>query len=294
MAFDTLFFPVELAVKYGQEEAVILNSIIYWIKKNKENNRHFYDGRTWTYNSGTAFGKQFPFWSRRQIERIMKSLISQKAVITGQYNENPYDHTLWYALENETQFIGQYDSTKRGNRMNETVEPTLHQMGESTLPQTGESNKLNKKPKITKKGSLSLPVYISLCKKRDKGESLTASEKQYLANFEEAAINEAGLPPENNDKLADIKHEPEFIETNPLMLEVHKTLQKKLSDGEYNNWFKNKMLFINDDRKELTLGFPTRFIKEFVGTTFMTKIVESTIQHFGERSAISLIVIPKK
>ncbi len=279
MAFDILFFPVELAVKYGQEEAVILNSLIYWIKKNKENNRHFYEGRTWTYNSGEAFGRQFPFWSRRQIERIMKSLITKNAIIKGNYNENPYDHTLWYALQDEAQFLGQYDSTKRWNRMNETVESTLHETVESTFPQTVKSNKIIKKPKIEQRGKLNLPVYISLCKKRDKGGALTTEEKNYLANYEQAVISGSETLTENSSQNA-----PDVvIETNQIMLQLHEALKQKLGEASYFSWFYNKILFINDDGKSLDLKVPTRFNKEYISQHFLKDLQEVVNIHFGNR-----------
>lgn len=92
-------FSISLAKKYGLEEAILLQNIIFWIAKNKANGKHQYDGRTWTYNSIKAFTELFPFWSERQIRRILKSLIQQGALIAGNYNKLPFDRTLWYALK---------------------------------------------------------------------------------------------------------------------------------------------------------------------------------------------------
>jgi hypothetical protein len=94
-------FDVLEARKYGVDEAIMLKNFKFWILKNKANNRHFYDGRTWTYNSHDSFTKIFDFWTESQIKRILKSLISQGVLITGNYNETKYDRTLWYALVNE-------------------------------------------------------------------------------------------------------------------------------------------------------------------------------------------------
>lgn len=98
-------FSVNFAKKYGLEEAILLQNIIFWIAKNKVNGKHHYDGRTWTYNSIKAFTELFPFWSERQIRRILKSLIQQGALITGNYNKLPFDRTLWYALKDEEYFL---------------------------------------------------------------------------------------------------------------------------------------------------------------------------------------------
>ena len=95
-------FDIEHAEKYGTGEAIMLKNIIFWITKNKANNKHQYDNKTWTYNSIKAFSELFPFWSINQIHRIIKSLIDQKVIITGNYNKHLYDRTLWYALKDDT------------------------------------------------------------------------------------------------------------------------------------------------------------------------------------------------
>lgn len=93
-------FDVELAKKYGVNEAIIIKNLIFWINKNKANNKHEHEGRTWTYNSMEAWHKLFPFWSVHQIRRILESLIKQQVIITGNYNKITYDRTTWYSLEN--------------------------------------------------------------------------------------------------------------------------------------------------------------------------------------------------
>ena len=94
--FDTL-----LASKYGVNEAIMLNNFIYWIAKNEANGKHFYDGRYWTYNSVVAMEKLYPFWTTSQIRTIIASLVRQGVLLKGNYNEKPYDRTVWYALTDE-------------------------------------------------------------------------------------------------------------------------------------------------------------------------------------------------
>ena len=53
---------VELACKIGFDEANILGHIAYWTKHNKDNNKNFYNGRHWTYNTLDAFLEQFPYY----------------------------------------------------------------------------------------------------------------------------------------------------------------------------------------------------------------------------------------
>lgn len=89
------------AAKYGVQAAMILYSIRLWIDYNKSHNKHFHDGRTWTYNSHKAFAELFPFLSTDQIRRALEKLVQSGALVTGNYNETDYDRTLWYALGDE-------------------------------------------------------------------------------------------------------------------------------------------------------------------------------------------------
>lgn len=93
LSLDTYF-----AEKYGVREALFLQNLIYWVKKNADNKMHFHDGRYWTYNSNEALRKWFTFWSAMQIRTIVKSLVEQGAILTGNYNKSGYDKTTWYAL----------------------------------------------------------------------------------------------------------------------------------------------------------------------------------------------------
>lgn len=110
-------FDVDLATKYGLEESIMLGNLIHWVNKNKANGKHSHDGKTWTYNSVKAFCALYPFWSKKQIERILKSLKEQDIIMTGNYNESAYDRTCWYSLVNEELYTvnGNVDFPKQEN-----------------------------------------------------------------------------------------------------------------------------------------------------------------------------------
>lgn len=96
---DYYTFNGEIAQEYGVEEAVFLHNLYWWIRKNEANGRHCYDGRSWTYNSTKAFAKLFPFWTEKQIRRIVKKLENRGVLYVGNYNEKGFDRTQWYALD---------------------------------------------------------------------------------------------------------------------------------------------------------------------------------------------------
>ncbi len=119
------FFDVEDAVKYGVDEAVFLANIKHWCFVNKANEKNIFDGRAWTYNSKKAFAKIFPYWTEKQIKRIINKLIKAGAIIKANHNKNPYDRTLWYAPNDESSIgdDGPKDWTKRTNVLGERVQP---------------------------------------------------------------------------------------------------------------------------------------------------------------------------
>ena len=124
----TYTFDVEEAKKFGVEEAILIQNFRFWILKNKANEKHFYDGRTWTYNTQKALAELFPFWTIKQIKRIIGSLIKQRVLIIGNYNKIQYDRTLWYAFENENEMLQKNNCPIS----NETMEDA--QMGQSIIP----------------------------------------------------------------------------------------------------------------------------------------------------------------
>jgi len=151
-------FDIEHAKKYGVEEAIIISNLQFWIMKNRANKKHFYEGRTWTYNSIKAFAELFPYWSDRQIERILKSLEKQGVIISGNYNKSAYDRTKWYAFSDETIFLNpKIHLPKTGNGKTENGEPipdintdinsdvkaVLKSSNNDTTQKNLESNKFN-------------------------------------------------------------------------------------------------------------------------------------------------------
>ena len=94
-------FKTALAKLYGIEEAILIHNFHYWITENKANDRNFFDGRYWTYNSQRAYKDLFPYMNEGKIKRTIKSLIDKGLLMKGNHNENQYDRTNWYAFTDE-------------------------------------------------------------------------------------------------------------------------------------------------------------------------------------------------
>lgn len=111
-------FSIEIAQEYGMLEAVLLEYFNYWIAKNEANEKHFHDGRYWTYNSVKAFQELFPYATAHQLRRAMRHLEDEDLIMTARYNEQPFDQTLWYALTDKGLSIfpkAQIDLSKSAN-----------------------------------------------------------------------------------------------------------------------------------------------------------------------------------
>lgn len=91
-------FNAELAQRHGVNGAIFLHAMAFWIAKNQANGQHFHEGRTWTYNTLEALAKLFPFWTRRQVERIVAKLKEDGVLLTGNFSQDKTDRTVWYAL----------------------------------------------------------------------------------------------------------------------------------------------------------------------------------------------------
>ena len=126
-------FDVEVAKVIGVEEAIFLKNMAYWVLLNKANKRNFHENYYWTHNTLDAFTEIFPYWSRRQIERIINNLIKKKVIHKGNFNRNKNDRELWYTItENGAKLLnidispnGEMDFTKRGNGFHQTVKCSI-------------------------------------------------------------------------------------------------------------------------------------------------------------------------
>jgi len=137
-------FDISIAEKFGVNVAIFLNNIAFWIIKNQANNKHFHDGRHWTYNSREAFTKIFPYWTVDQIKTIVQKCVEHDLIIKGDYNTNAYDRTNWYALSDKSCKLLNILTGENSPRDRAKVPNSL---GENTqpIPDINTDNKPDKK-----------------------------------------------------------------------------------------------------------------------------------------------------
>lgn len=135
----TYTFDIKIAKEYGVNEAIFISNMKYWIFKNIANNKNYFDGKHWTYNSKRAFLEIFPFWTEQTLKTTIKHLVERGVLVIGNYNKNPYDRTNWYAFVDETMWIDcnyPIDRLKLTNGEVNTNQP---------IPNNKPNNKPNKK-----------------------------------------------------------------------------------------------------------------------------------------------------
>lgn len=86
-----------LATKIGLNNAIVVQQVHYWLRISS-NNR---DGYTWVYKSIEEWADEFPFYSKRTIQRIIAELESKEILVVGNFNKLKFDRTKWYRIDYE-------------------------------------------------------------------------------------------------------------------------------------------------------------------------------------------------
>ena len=110
-------FDPKIAAKVGVNAAVIYQNLLFWVEKNQANNKHFHEGRYWTYNSMRAFEELFSYLSQKQIRTALEKLIECDLILVGNFNKVGYDRTKWYCP------TGQMELPKKANGNAQKGEP---------------------------------------------------------------------------------------------------------------------------------------------------------------------------
>lgn len=160
-------FNIELATKYGIEEAILIENIYFWISKNGANKVHLHEGRYWTYNSRKAFADLFPYINESKIRRAFgllcngkididsKEYVIKPILIKGNFNKTDFDQTNWYAFSDygiETLKELKYDI--KNLCQNEPMDWSKIANGDAQNDQPIPDNKPDRKHKENKDKSL--------------------------------------------------------------------------------------------------------------------------------------------
>jgi hypothetical protein len=101
-------FSVSIAIDYSPVMAIWLDYLENRIENNLSLEKHIHDGLCWIYDTLDALCLKFPYFSRRQIERMINNSVQEGLVVKGNYNHTTYDRTVWYALTPKAYFYFQH------------------------------------------------------------------------------------------------------------------------------------------------------------------------------------------
>jgi hypothetical protein len=164
-------FDTEIAAEYSVDVAIIVNNLDFWLQKNKANDRHYYDGKTWMYNSVAAFVKLFPYWSDNQIRRIIKKMETDGIIETGNYNKVAYDRTTWYTFTDA--FCEKHKCILRFAQMEVAETPNGSGENHTPIPDSNPDSNPDGKHKRTRTGRIDA-TYATI-----DGENLPINAKRY-------------------------------------------------------------------------------------------------------------------
>lgn len=98
-------FDTKVATEFGLPEAILINHFQFWIAFNRAQRQNNRKGRTWTYHSVKALQELFPYMGVKQIRGALKRLEDQGVLLVDNFNQTPYDRTLWYAFADEDRWL---------------------------------------------------------------------------------------------------------------------------------------------------------------------------------------------
>lgn len=139
-------FDTSVAKVCGIEEAIILENIYFWCKKNEANNK-LTNGKPWTYNSVKAFNELFDYMSPSKISRALKNLEAEGFITIGEFNTNAYDHTKWYCITDKARKVFGEES-ENSNYQNEKSNNNSDNSNSSNSKITITNINTNNKPNI--------------------------------------------------------------------------------------------------------------------------------------------------
>lgn len=99
----------ELASAIGLNESIFLRQLSFWIENDYGIKRA---GRRWVWNSYVDWAKQFPFYSLRTIQRIIKSAKELGVLLVERFERHKNDQTNYYAIDFDRldEIMGQYEA----------------------------------------------------------------------------------------------------------------------------------------------------------------------------------------
>lgn len=96
-----VMFQSDYAIKYGLEEAIVLELYLYIFSCPQSDERLYVDGKYWVRRNALGHTIFLPFWSNRKVMSILASLEKQGVVYPRRIMEKTGDQTVFYTLNDD-------------------------------------------------------------------------------------------------------------------------------------------------------------------------------------------------
>ena len=237
------YFDIDIAKKYGINEAILLNNIAFWVYKNRANEHNNYEGRYWTFNSVKAFTELFPYMSNSTIRRALNNLKENGLILIGNFGDTLTNKTNYYTLTDFGESV--ISKMNEGVAQNEQME--LLKM-ENPLFNKNTDNTDNKHTDIDKNINSAFPADNS-----EKEEMFEQFWKAYPQCFRKT--NKKG----SRVKFYNIKNLKQIFPTIMFSLELQKRSdQWREKNGKFiplpTTWINEERCNIVDERTETQMN----------------------------------------
>jgi hypothetical protein len=98
MRRQTYQFHPEIASALDVPQAILMEFIGYCLEMNMDKEQNYTDGHYWVWYTLKQFCTRFPFWSKGQIETILKKLLDNDIIIKSNHNKQKNNQTCWYTF----------------------------------------------------------------------------------------------------------------------------------------------------------------------------------------------------
>lgn len=226
----------KLAVTVGLSEAIFLQQLHYWLEKSS----HKKEGHIWIYNTIREWHVQFPFWSERQIRRIIESLEKKQLIITGNFNKLPIDKTKWYRINHKK--LNEISNKSSDSQKSQSYGQNVHM--ERTKCPDGLDKMSTPLPEITTESTTDIEVVV------DKGASPESKTETAFSFFEKNGFGI--LTPHVGEKIgAWIDDTNEELVVHALMIAAENSvLRWNYAEGILRDWEKRKLTSVEQVRAE--------------------------------------------
>ena len=189
----------------GSDAAVFICRLIYWLRENRANKRHFHDGHWWSYNTYEELADIFSWLSEQQLRRMIKKLEKDNVIIIGHYarndnHESPPTRTNWYAFVDENKYLDDRPSVE--NEGSDSTPPKNTPKSKGPLPSVDNEGLGN--PHMSK----STVPYVEI-------DGSTCAGINAVENLAVKNLKKAPLPPEESKNSKTASSVPEVEKSKP-------------------------------------------------------------------------------